>query len=163
MLGVTWFRWVMVVMSTRLADHHHFDSLWVAFFVSWVWILGIGLHAGWCLWVAQCIGEGGWHMWVAWHQCTSGVVAPPFPAPYVFWSFPLLSLDGLLFSQDGCYPTKNSKWMSFYIDIKYCSMQNSKVAGNIIAFTCRNFVCDLGCLIFVGLDHKGRWRPKILQ
>ena len=66
-LGVTWFTWVTVAMSTRSGDRHRFGSLWVAFFRCWVWVLGRQLQAGWRSWVAQCTAEGGHHMWVAWH------------------------------------------------------------------------------------------------
>ena len=34
-LGVTWFTWVTVAMSTHSGDRHRFGSLWVAFFGFW--------------------------------------------------------------------------------------------------------------------------------
>ena len=86
---LTWFEWVTVVMS---ANHHRFGSLWVAFFVVRVLVLGIGLHAVWHSWIPQCTSKGGCHIWVVWHQCWVSSVPPSHMYFGYFFSFPFMGL-----------------------------------------------------------------------
>ena len=99
MLDVIWFTWVTVAMSIRSVDHHHFGSLWVVFFVCRVWV-----------WAQGCkrVGFHGLHSALPRVATICGWLGtPPHPGPFVFWLFPLFSLDRLVFSQGVCYPSIN--------------------------------------------------------
>ena len=153
MLGVTWLAWVMVVMSTWLGDHHHLGwrFLWFRFWAQGCRWVGVhGLHNA-LVWVATTCGCLGTNVGVVGPLACILVISSPFPS----WACTYSPMVAATQAQ-----THFLRWTCFCIDRLYCSMRNPKMAWNIIASTRRSFVCDPGFLIFVGLDHNGRWAAR---
>ena len=78
-----------------------------------------------------------------------------------FLSFPLLGLHPPRVTATQAH-TDFTKWHGFCAVGRYCSTQNPSTVGgsNIYVFARRSFVCGHICIIFLGLDHNGWWRPS---
>ena len=131
MLGVTRFTWVTVAMSTQLGDRHRFGSLWVAFFVCRVWVLGIGLQAGCQSWLHNALARVG--ATCGWLGTRVGCHWHP-PGHLYFGHFLPFLLMGLYSPRvSATQPSTDfPRWTGFCTNMKYWCMQNPKVGENNI-------------------------------